>query len=76
MDCSLDVLLNTALEGSFLFNYRLESVRSIEQATTFEEFLQLYKDRATSENVTAIYWTYIHFFLLPLFLSRGAHPYQ
>ena len=70
-NCSLDVLLNTALEGSFLLNYQVESVSSLKQTnTTFEEFLQLYEDRAARENVTAIYWTYIHFFLLPLLPTK------
>jgi gamma-aminobutyric acid type B receptor len=60
--CALDNLLNTALEGSFLLNYQLESLSSNETRklanTTFEEFQQLYEERATLENATVTYWAY------------------
>ena len=60
--CSRDVLLNTALEGTFLLNYQLESVSSNDSHklanTTFEEFLQLYEERAARKNMTTTYWAY------------------
>ena len=60
--CPLDTLLNTALEGAFLLNYQLESLRPSNTCklanTTFEDFLQLYEVRAALENITAIYWAY------------------
>ena len=60
--CSLGTLLNTALERTFLLSYQLKSLSSSNNHklanTTFEEFLQLYEERAASENVTATYWAY------------------
>ena len=59
--CSLRSLLNIALEGTFLLNYRLEISNCDNRKfanTTFDEFLDLYKDRADSDNVTTTYWSY------------------
>ena len=61
-NCSLGILLNIALEGTFLLSYQLQSLSSGNNHKlaniTFEEFLQLYEERAVHENVTATYWAY------------------
>ena len=61
-NCSLGTLLNVALEGTFLLSYQLESLSSGNNSKlaniTFEEFLQLYKERAAQKNITATYWGY------------------
>ena len=59
--CSLQSLLNVALEGTFLLNYQVETLdfnNSKFANTSFEEFLELYKERADSYNVTTTYWSY------------------
>ena len=59
--CSLQSLLNIALEGTFLLNYQIETLdfnNSKFASTSFEEFLELYKERADSYNVTTTYWSY------------------
>ena len=59
--CTLASLLNTALEGTFLLNYQIETL-DLENSkfanTSFREFLELYKERADSYNVTTTYWSY------------------
>ena len=59
--CSLRSLLNIALEGTFLLNYRVDPLDFNNRKyanTTFKEFLELYKERADSSNVTTTYWSY------------------
>ena len=59
--CSLQSLLNIALEGTFLLSYQIETLdfnNSKFANTSFEEFLELYKERADSYNVTTTYWSY------------------
>ena len=59
--CSLRSLLYIALEGTFLLNYRIETFDFNNRKyanTTFEEFLDLYKERADSYNVMTTYWSY------------------
>jgi gamma-aminobutyric acid type B receptor len=59
--CSLGSLLSTALEGTFLLNYQIEPLninKSKFANTSFEEFLELYNERADSYNVTTTYWSY------------------
>ena len=59
--CSLEEILSVALNRSFLMNYQLTSVSSSKEKLaniTYEEFLQLYEERANACNLTATYWAY------------------
>ena len=59
--CSLKEILSVALQGTFLLNYQLITATSYTRKvtnTTFDEFLDLYEQRAIESNVSTTYWSY------------------
>ena len=61
--CSFDNLLNVAFEGAFLTNYQLRTFSPGNKNkpvanTTFDQFLELYQERADSANASTTYWAY------------------
>ena len=60
-NCSLRAIVNVSLEGTFFISYQLVSLNSEKPKlakTTLDRFIELYEDRANSENTSTTYWAY------------------
>ena len=63
-NCSLGVLLNVALNRTFFLNYQLMPVNLTEPRyinLSFNQFLELYKERASAHKVLQTYWAYMFY---------------
>ena len=58
--CSPASIVNMVMHGTFLINYQLNTVSDTPKLanTTFDEFLELYRERTLAHNVSTTIWAY------------------